>query len=304
MSNNIKAYEALSTKTRNQAYFNWIKTCNTYQVKDYIPFVIDEQVLGYVHKNQLSVFKPFDSIFIQSKWQQQNCLTFHPDYPDFDSRTHSANLVATQWYESGVLKSWVGEQYAVNTGFNHEPFFTVERSAASLFGIKKYGVHVNAWVQKEQGVLLWVAKRAKDKPTFPGKLDHLVAGGHSVGHSIMQTFVKECAEEANIPESLAMTGKPVALVSYVMGLKDRLQQDNLFVFDIQLPEDFVPENTDGEVESFELWPIEQVLYTVATTDEYKTNCNLVIIDFAIRHGLLQPDEPFYSDICKGLIHSI
>ncbi len=32
----------------------------------------------------------------------------------------------------------------------------------------------------------------------------------------------------------------------------------------------------------------------------QTNCNLVIIDFAVRHGYLKPDEPLYSDICSGL----
>jgi len=62
----------------------------------------------------------------------------------------------------------------------------------------------------------------------------------------------------------------------------------------------VPHNTDGEAEEFYLWPIAKVLERVATTRDYKTNCNLVIIDFAIRHGYLKPDEPLYTDICSGL----
>ena len=40
-----------------------------------------------------------------------------------------------------------------------------------------YGVHINGYVETEVGLELWVARRSKDKPTWPGKLDHIVAGG-------------------------------------------------------------------------------------------------------------------------------
>jgi len=85
-----------------------------------------------------------------------------------------------------------------------------------------------------------------------------------------------------------------------MDNKQKLQYDNLFIYDLKLEENFVPENTDGEAEEFFLWPVEKVMEVVATTRDYKTNCNLVIIDFAVRHGFLKPDEPFYSEICSGL----
>lgn len=45
-----------------------------------------------------------------------------------------------------------------------------------------------------------------------------------------------------------------------------------------------------QVEEFALWPIERVAHTVATTTEFKTNCNLVIIDFLVRHGFITPDQ--------------
>jgi hypothetical protein len=58
----------------------------------------------------------------------------------------------------------------------------VERAAASLLGIRAYGVHVNGYVTLPNGdIELWVAKRAANKQTFPGKLDHLVAGGLPAG---------------------------------------------------------------------------------------------------------------------------
>ena len=36
------------------------------------------------------------------------------------------------------------------------------------------------------------------------------------------------------------------------------------------------------------------------TDDFKFNVNLVIIDFALRHGLIKPDDREYLDIVIGL----
>ncbi len=287
----------LTIEKRNKAYLNWIHECNP---DDYLPFFIDASILGYIHKDKLNVFKPFESVFLFSEFQGREAVTFQTNVNDFNSRSRAIAEVARSWYQSGVITSWVDEQYNVNTGFNQPSFFTIERAASSLLGIQKYGIHLNAWVEKEGELYLWVARRAKDKHTFPGKLDHLVAGGHGAGYRIEETMIKECAEEANVPENIAQQSKPVSLVSYAMDVKQKLQQDNLFIYDLKLDADFVPENTDGEAEEFYLWPVDKVLNCVAATRDYKINCNLVIIDFAIRHGYLKPDEPFYTDICSGL----
>ena len=39
--------------------------------------------------------------------------------------------------------------------------------------------------------------------------------------------------------------------------------------------------------------------TVDASDDFKFNCNLVIIDF-IRHGILPPEHPDYENILRGL----
>ena len=47
-------------------------------------------------------------------------------------------------------------------------------------------------------------------------------------------------------------------------------------------------------------PWERVAEIVRDTDEFKFNCNLVIIDFLIRHGLITPDHPDYLALAAGL----
>lgn len=41
---------------------------------------------------------------------------------------------------------------------------------------------------------------------------------------------------------------------------------------------------DGEVESFRLLSVEHVANIIRSTEYYKENCNLVIIDFLFRRG--------------------
>jgi len=72
-----------------------------------------------------------------------------------------------------------------------------------------------------------------------------------------------------------------------------------FVFDLQLPQNFQPVNSDGEVGEFYCWSIDKVKDKIAT-EEFKPNCALVVLDFLIRHGLITPDsEPHYVDFVCG-----
>ncbi len=136
------------------------------------------------------------------------------------------------------------------------------------------------------GLHLWIARRSPTKQLDPSKLDHLVAGGVPAGLSPAQTLVKEAAEEAAVPEALAATARRVGMLLYAMERPEGLRRDRLYCYDLTLPEDFVPRAADGEVESFELWPIARVADVVRDTDDFKFNVNLVLIDLFLRQGLI------------------
>lgn len=57
---------------------------------------------------------------------------------------------------------------------------------------------------------------------------------------------------------------------------------------------------DSEVESFELLDVDAVAHTIASSDAFKDNCNLVIIDFLLRHGVLRPEQRGYGELVAGL----
>ncbi len=150
------------------------------------------------------------------------------------------------------------------------------------------------------GLYLWVAKRAADRRIDPGKLDNLIGGGLPLGYTVEENLKKEAWEEAGIEATLAATAKPAGLLRYKKDMMKGVRNDALFVFDLELPESFTPRNTDGEVESFTLLPAAEVADIVAKTDDFKFNCNLVMIDFFLRHGVIGKDDPERALLTKNL----
>ncbi|KAK9819470.1 hypothetical protein WJX74_010523 [Apatococcus lobatus] len=216
------------------------------------------------------------------------------------ARTEAVAGVMEDLRQKGAIEGWRNELYPVTESFNREPLLLVERAAATYLGIKAYGVHINGWSQTQQGIELWVARRSPTKQKWPGKLDHLAAGGQPHGLSCKDNVVKECAEEASIPAELAKKAIPTGVVSYTADQPEGCKRDVLFCYDLELPQDFQPEPKDGEVESFQRMPLQQVAELVSNTQEFKINCNLVIIDFLVRHGFLTPEHHGYLSLVSGL----
>ena len=166
----------------------------------------------------------------------------------------------------------------------------IDRGALPAFGIEACGVHLNGLVQRPGGLHIWVGRRGDDRPLDPGKLDHLVAGGIPAGLDARATLIKEAAEEAGIGAELASQAVPVGEITYMMNRPEGLRRDRLYCFDLMLPESFTPKPVDGEVAGFELWPIDEALDVVRTSNDFKFNVNLVLIDLFLRRGMIDSAE--------------
>lgn len=188
------------------------------------------------------------------------------------------------------LSRWRGEAFDVRSRPDGPVLAQVDRGALPVLGIAATGVHVNGLVERAGGTQLWIARRAANKALDPGKLDHIVAGGVPAGLTPAETLIKEAAEEAAIPETLARQAVPVATIRYAMNRPEGLRRDDLLCYDLALPADFRPSAADGEVESFELWPIGRALEAVRDTGDFKFNVNLVLIDLFLRLRLISGPE--------------
>jgi 8-oxo-dGTP pyrophosphatase MutT (NUDIX family) len=279
-------------------FMDHIETCNRHDLSKFVPFKTAEgKALGWIRKDHLAVLRSYPDVLVVAEHEVQ----LVPRLDTYDAITHGINNLCEDLRGKGWFKNWRNEPYRVSETFAAAPVFQIERAATSFFGIRAFGVHLNGYVKDETGLKLWVAQRAHDRAICPGQLDNMVAGGQPAHLSLQENLIKECAEEANIPIDLAKKAKPVGMISYVMESDDGLKPDTMFCYDLEVPQDFIPVNTDGEVEKFVLWPIEQVAKVLSTSDDFKFNCNLVILDFLIRHGVLTPDETNdYEALVKGL----
>ncbi len=179
-----------------------------------------------------------------------------------------------------------GELFDVRAEPDGPALAQLDRGALPAFGILSQGVHVNGFVRRADGLHLWCGWRSRAKPVAPGQLDNIVAGGIPAGLTPEQCLVKEAAEEASLPAGLALQAVAAGRVSYVLANEEGLRRDVLHCFDLELPEGAVPRPNDDEVERFELLPAAEVLRIVAQGGPVKFNVNLVLIAFALRHGLL------------------
>jgi 8-oxo-dGTP pyrophosphatase MutT (NUDIX family) len=176
----------------------------------------------------------------------------------------------------------------------------VERFAAPLFGILRRGAHMTAFVRgndgggggggKGSGMKIWIARRSAAVMTYAGMLDTTVAGGVKAGMSLRECVVEEGAEEASLAPGLVRShAVEVGTVSYVhqgAGTAGSVCPTVLHCFDLELPADVVPQPNDLEVQEFVLLGVEEVVRAMKG-GEFKPNCNLVMLDFFVRHGILE-----------------
>ena len=207
-----------------------------------------------------------------------------------------------------MLEGWRNELFAIRSSFFAPTELTVERAAAGLFGCPAYGVFVVGYVADEAtGVPshVWIGRRSPTKPTWPGLLDCLAAGGMAAGEIPLEAARKEAAEEAGISAALAANIRPSGGVCYTGFDQTRwaLKRDVLYTFDLRCPADFKPQCTDGEVASFECLPVAELVRLLqrhADEVQFKPNVAVVFIDFLMRQGFVSPDEDGYLELLTEL----
>lgn len=278
------------------SFLNHIARCNAHDMTAYTPFIVDGRTVGHIRKRHIAHLERFADVFKRT----DDHVRLAEGLDTYDQRTEAVGYALKSLADDDIIPGWRDEAYPVGGQWGGPYAFEIERAAAAFLGCRAYGVHVNGFVRDGGDVYLWVATRAADRPVCPGQLDNMIAGGQPVGLTLKENVIKEAGEEAGVPGALARNAIPVGAITYTMENDLGLKPDMMFCWDLELPAGFQPVNTDGEVAEFRLLPAAEVLDIVETTDDFKFNCNLVVMDFGIRHGVLAPEHPDYEAILRGL----
>lgn len=198
------------------------------------------------------------------------------DTPERSPASRSVALadLAAQLRDLGHVTGWRNEKFSywpdseiLVNGLCREPSsqltaaFDMERSAYRFFGLRSHAVHVNGFTADG---FLWCGRRALTKPTDPGMLDNIAAGGLPVGESLQSCGVREMAEEAGLTELLALTAVPNGQVTTSRTVKRGWHHETLWVYNLWIPADVQPVNQDGEVAEFSLLSPQQVVQAIAS----------------------------------------
>ena len=179
------------------------------------------------------------------------------------------------------------ELFSCRNTIDSKEFFRLDRKLVEFLGIRGYGVHLIAYLKKKNSYKLWVPKRNKDKLVAPSKFDNSVAGGIRAGEGILDALEREAYEEACLKKEQLDNLKLVGTLNYNWKNSPyTLRRDTLYLFDLEVSDNFKPQCLDGEVEKFELMDWKKVLKLMQNTDSIKNNSNLVFFNFMVRHGLI------------------
>jgi 8-oxo-dGTP pyrophosphatase MutT (NUDIX family) len=194
--------------------------------------------------------------------------------------------------DDGLIRAWRDETYPLRSLADGTLLATIERAASRFWGSLTYGAHCNAYVADSRGrpQALWIARRSARKPTDPGLLDNLIGGGVAHGQTPAEALVREGWEEAGLkPEQMHGRLQAGHIVELARDIPEGFQREHLSVYDLALPDDVVPSNQDGEVDSIERLPVAGAL-ALAATAAMTVDAGLVTLDFALRHRLLPAQE--------------
>jgi 8-oxo-dGTP pyrophosphatase MutT (NUDIX family) len=208
------------------------------------PWRVDEVDVGWVGDDWLArALEPPTPFEVRD-----GALWLMPALQTFAGRSAALGRWAEQSRERWGLPGWRDERIVVFDA--DRPLFGIERALHRPFGLLLRSVLACAFTLTAAGPLLWVARRADTKPVDPGRLDALVGGGIAGFDAVLPTLMRECDEEAGIPEALARHAVPAGAleVRYLTeydGL-GALHRESVTLFDLALPPSFVPLPTDGE----------------------------------------------------------
>ena len=192
----------------------------------------------------------------------------------------SASLyqLADKMRAAGYIQGWRNEDFAWLDHNGHQ-HFRLERSAFRTFGFRSMATHINGYTKSAS---LWLGRRSETKATDPGKLDNIAAGGISADETPWICAIRELWEEAGVPTQIADQLEPVGRIHMRRPIPARgFHDEQLYIYDLELPDHFVPTNHDGEVSGFiEVSPAEAAARILA--DEFTSDAAFVTADYILR----------------------
>jgi 8-oxo-dGTP pyrophosphatase MutT (NUDIX family) len=288
-------------RTRNKfmssALLDFVQSSCTFDPSDtLIPFTVEGVLVGWMKRSFADHLNDWPELFSV----RARGVGMTAQFESVDHRSAAMHEVVETLASQEVIHGWRDEQVTIAESFYSPPLFHIERAASRYFGFTVYASHLNGLTVRDGQPYMWLAKRAESKPIDPGLWDNLVAGRIGRSFSPLDTLYKECEEEAGIDKALSSQARAAGALRSKHEVEVGLHNEVVFLHDLILPESFIPQNQDGEVERFECVPIAEMVSRLANPAEFTVDAALVIIDCLLRRGYFPSNRMDYLDLIHAL----
>ena len=262
-----------------------LRLLNRYVLEKFLPVKFNGKNVGFINEDNYRLLS--SKGFLKEKIQIDDILSKNNFF--FDE-------VFEYLIKSGFLKTNLREKCPVfdqestnpRVNFSHyskfgsDQIFSVERALLSTFGFPAYGVHMNGWKLENKKFIFLMAKRSQSVLNFKGLYDNLVGGGQPSKISIVGNLEKESFEEANLKRNHLSNVEFSSVIRYMHTFKKKFSPSIIFSYNLQLDDDSVIKNNDGEIESFHYFSVDEI-FSLLKNEMIKPNCILPIIDFLLKY---------------------
>ncbi|HEX4943868.1 MAG TPA: DUF4743 domain-containing protein [Usitatibacteraceae bacterium] len=260
-----------------------------------LPFYVREHAVGWLRPSFADLLRRWPHVFEVTG----SYVTMRATPDTVHGRTAALAEVTQALAKEGVIRGWRGERVSVSHHYAAPEFLQVERAATRHFGMMAYGAHLTGFTRRSGEPCLWIARRAASKSVDPDRLDNLVGGRISSGYTVDETIRKEAWEEAGIPANLLAGLACASVVRVEYSVPEGLHREVIFAHDLWLPEDFRPQNQDGEVARLYCLSIPETIQAILA-GEFTLDAGAVTVDALLRNGVLAPEDPQYLDLVRLL----
>lgn len=223
------------------------------------------QVVGSVAQgllNEISLSRLKDKRYQLLNQEHLGGAVWHLDVPAH-AATDALNTLAADLRDQGRCGPWRNEQLAVCNPAG-ERVGTVERGAVRVLGVATRAVHLVGLAPDGR---MWVQQRSETKPNNPGLWDTLMGGMVSCADSLPQALARETWEEAGLRVEALRGLQHGGHVDFSRPSREGggvgYMVERIDWFRAQVPSGVVPCNQDGEVQRFDLLPLDAVRAQVA-----------------------------------------
>lgn len=263
--------------------FETLKHRLTPDLKAFMPFRINGVYLGLLNQTFANrMGQDIDTIVTD-----EECFIL--DNMSWQEVADTLQHTAHQWYDNGLYSGWRDEKYSVQD-LSGSPLFALERSAFRPLGFLSHAIHLNAWLEREGERYYWIGKRSSTKAVAPNKLDTTAGGGIAAGETAHTAMVRESFEEAGVPTHWTQALNENGQVFSLRPVHRGLHREILHLYDIRLPENFTPQNKDGEVAEFILMNDNQIAQAVINEQFMEDSALTLLINIQNRHKI-PPNHP-------------